>query len=189
LADQKVLRNGALIIAILVLPQRKFPPKEKGSSENAFSPSPFLVDQIDRNYCSFFLLLGFVGLSPVLPALAAPFVSEPLGFVALEVLRLERLLLVLSWSFWVLLDLPVCDADELPSVALSEELAGAAEPLALSDEDAEGGVPLGVVDCDCWAKAPVARIVQSASEPIPSTFSVELIVCPFPEENSLDKSL
>ena len=48
--------------------------------------------------------------------------------------------------------------------------------LTLPDEDAAGGVPVGTVDCDCCANAPVARMVQSASEPIPSTFSVEPIV-------------
>ena len=78
----------------------------------------------------------------------------------------------------LVLDCPVCDALE-PEVALPCEVVGDVGSLALPVEapDVAEGVPEGTVDCDC-ANAPVARIVQSASEPIPSTFSVEPMYIP-----------
>ena len=106
-------------------------------------------------------------------------------------LRFERdlLVVVLFWSvellFWsiVVLDCPVCDALEPelyePDVALPCEVVGAVGSLALPVDapDVAEGVLDGTVDCDC-ANAPVANIVQSASEPIPSTFSVEPMCIP-----------
>lgn len=84
-------------------------------------------------------------------------------------LRRERVVVVvvLELLFWSTLvpDWPVCDA------------VGAVGSLGLPA--AAGGELDGMVDCDeeeddC-AYAPVARIVHSASEPIPSTFVVELM--------------
>ena len=90
--------------------------------------------------------------------------------------------LLLFWSI-VVLDCPVWDALEPelyePEVALPCEVVGEVGSLALpvDEPDVAEGVPDGTVDCDC-ANAPVARIVQRASEPIPSTFSVEPMCIP-----------
>ena len=64
-------------------------------------------------------------------------------------------------------DCPVCEAPDA---------VGDVGSLVLPD--AAGGAPDGTVDWDDCAYAPVASIVQSASEPIPSTFLLKLMCIP-----------
>lgn len=93
-----------------------------------------------------------------------PLVLVPVELPAELRLRREREVVEFELLSTLVPDWPVCDA------------VGAVGSLGLPE--AAGDELDGIVDCDeeddC-AYAPVARIVHSASEPIPSTFVVELM--------------